>query len=74
LGSFVFLIVAKLFNSNVGMYFKEGEFQALGLVKRNADYQEVLGYWFIPIMLLTTVVLYFIITLLLKLKRSINKK
>ena len=30
------------------MYYKEGKFQVLGLIKGNADYQEILGYWFIP--------------------------
>lgn len=74
LGFFVFFIFAKLFNSNVGMYFKEGEFKVLGLVKETSDYQEVLGYWFIPVMILATVILYFIITLLLKLKNSLTKK
>ena len=74
LGTFVFLIFAKLFNSNVGMYFKEGKFQVLGLVIETSDYKEVLGYWFIPVMILATVILYFIITLLLKLKNSLTKK
>jgi phosphotransferase system glucose/maltose/N-acetylglucosamine-specific IIC component len=74
LGSFVFLIFAKLFNRNVGMFFKEGQFQALGLIKDNSNYQEVLGGWFIPIMIFAIVTLYFMITLLLKLKKSINKK
>lgn len=74
LGTFVFLIFAKLFNSNVGLYFQEGKFQVLGLVIETSDYQEVLGYWFIPVMILATVILYFIITLLLKLKNSLTKK
>lgn len=74
LGSFVFLIFAKLFNSNVGMYYKEGKFQAIGLIKGGSDYQEVLGYWFIPVMIVTIVILYFIITLILKAKRILNNK
>ena len=74
LGSFVFFIFAKLFNNNVGMYFKEGEFKVLGLVNETSDYQEVLGYWFIPVMILATVILYFIITLLLKSKNLLIKK
>ncbi|MDW5290723.1 HAAS signaling domain-containing protein [Formosa sp. PL04] len=74
LGSFIFLIFAKLFNSNVGMYFKEGKFQAIGFVKNNSDYQEVLGYWFIPVMILLTATLFIIITLLLKFKKAISKK
>lgn len=74
LGSFVFLIFAKLFNSNVGMYFKEGKFQAIGFIKGGSNYQEVLGYWFIPVMILLTVTLFIIITLLLKFKKAISKK
>lgn len=74
LGSFVFLIFAKLFSSNVGMYFKEGKFQAIGLVKGSSKYQEVLGYWFIPVMILVTVSLFIIITLFLKFKKEISKK
>lgn len=75
LGGFVFLIFAKLFNGNkVGMFFKNGEFQVLGLTPNTNGYEEILGYWFIPVMLVLMVVLYLLITLLLKLKKSINKK
>lgn len=75
LGSFIFLIGAKLFNSDhVGLYFKDDEFQAVGLIQETADYQEVLGHWFIPLMLLATILLYFGITLLLKLKKSLTQQ
>lgn len=74
LGSFVFLIFAKISDSTVGVYFKEGEFQVLGPVKDASGYQDVLGYWFIPVMILAIVTLYFLITLLLKLKNSLTKK
>lgn len=75
---FVFLIYAKLTQPNqVGLYFKGGSFKVLG--KINPEYlqatphHEVLGSWFIPIMLLAIIVCYFLITLLLKLKRIINQ-
>ena len=75
LGSFVFVIFAKIVNGDkVGVYMKDGDFQAIGMLANAENYDEVLGYWFIPVMLLATVILYFIITLLLKLKKSINKK
>ncbi len=75
LGSFIFLIFAKIFKGNqIGMFFKDGSFKLLGLTSNTNGYEEVLGNWFITVMLLTTAVLYFIITLLLKLKRTINKK
>ncbi|PCH75943.1 MAG: hypothetical protein COB98_07655 [Flavobacteriaceae bacterium] len=73
LGTFIFLIFAKLFNSNVGMYYREGKFQVIGLIKDTSDYQEVLGYWFIPLMIFITVILYVLITLLLKLKKTLNE-
>lgn len=73
LGTFLFSAVAKLFNPKVGMYFVEGKFQAIGTIN-NPQGVEVLGYWFIPVMLLIAFVFYILITLLLKLKRIINKK
>ncbi|MEH6659932.1 HAAS signaling domain-containing protein [Leeuwenhoekiella marinoflava] len=74
LGSFIFMILAKLANQEVGMYFKNGEFVALGLVKTTSDYQEVLGYWFIPLMVFAAVVFYMVITLLLRFKKLLNRK
>jgi len=78
LGTFVFLIFAKLFKGDdVGMWYNGGEFVSLGMISGISDqsgYREVLGYWFIPVMILVAITLYFLITLLLKLKRSFNKK
>lgn len=71
LGSFVFLIFAKIFDpTNVGMFFKEGRFVALGRFENNLNYQEVLGYWFIPVMMLSIIVLYLFLTSLLKFKKN----
>ncbi|MGD1839388.1 MAG: serine hydrolase domain-containing protein [Thermonemataceae bacterium] len=74
LGTFIFLIFAKLFSNQVGLYFKDDEFMMLGIVKNTAGYEEVLGFWFIPVMGLLTVILYFLITLLLRLKKLFNRK
>lgn len=74
LGSFVFLIIAKIFYPHVGLYFKEGEFRALGVIKDDTAYQEILGHWFIPIILLAIVVVYLLLTFLLKLRKSLIKK
>ena len=78
---FVFLIFAKIFNpSLVGLYMKKDSFSVFVLGIMNPEHQiknqtyEVLGNWFIPVMLLSIVLFYFIITLLLKLKKSINQK
>lgn len=75
LGGFIFLIFAKIINGDkVGMYAQNGKFQAIGMLSDSTHYQEILGNWFIPVMLMSIVVLYFIITLLLKIKKIINKK
>lgn len=78
---FVFLIFAKIFNpSLVGLYMKKDSFSVFVLGIMSPEHQiknqtyEVLGNWFIPTMLLSIVLFYFLITLLLKFKKSINQK
>lgn len=74
---FVFLIYAKISNpAEVGLYYKDNTMMVLG-IPSNANeigVTEILGNWFIPVMLLSIVVFYLLITLLLKLKKSINRK
>lgn len=74
---FVFLIFAKIVNpSDVGLFYKNASFMVLGIAnKANQEgIKEVLGNWFIPIMLISIVVFYFLITYLLKFKKLINQK
>lgn len=78
---FVFLIFAKIFNpSLVGLYMKKESLSVfvLGMVSPDDQIRnqtsEVLGNWFIPVMILAIVLFYFLITLLLKFKKSINQK
>lgn len=75
---FVFLIFAKIANpADVGLFYKDdASFCVLGMTNQKpADgVHEILGHYFIPAMLLAIVVFYTIITLLLKLKKTINKK
>jgi len=78
---FVFLIFAKIINpSLVGLHMKDDSFSVfvLGIMSQEDKIKnhthEVLGYWFIPAMLLAIVVFYLFITLLLKFKKSINQK
>ena len=78
---FVFLIFAKIINpSLVGLHMKDDSFSVfvLGIMSQEDKIKnhthEVLDYWFIPAMLLAIVVFYFLITLLLKFKKSINQK
>lgn len=75
--SFLFLIVAKLVNpDNVGLFYNPGKVFILGLYKdaNGVSYTqyEQLGNWFIPLMVLSAVVLYIILTLLLRLKRKLT--
>jgi len=72
----IFLIIAKIFNPNVGMYYKGNEFRVLGFTKNieHSELKEILGYWFIPAMFIAIIILYVATTLLLKLKRFINHK
>lgn len=77
---FVFLIFAKIVKpSLVGLHMNDSfSVFVLGIMSqedkiKNHTY-EVLGNWFIPAMLLAIVVFYLFITLLLKIKKSINQK
>lgn len=75
---FVFLIIAKIRNpNNVGLFFKNGGFHLLGTRRPSSlgklGLTEVLGNWFIPTMILSIIVLYILITLLLRLKRKTKK-
>lgn len=75
--SFVVLIFAKLFYpNNVGFFYKKGEIFQYGGFIENEKLQnyEILGNWFIPVTILLAILFYFLITLLLKLKKSMRKK
>lgn len=75
--SFIFLIFAKMINPDkVGFFYKQSEFFVLGLSSgATSDDQnyERLGNWFIPVMAICTVVLFVMITLLLRLKKTLKK-
>lgn len=75
---FLFVIGAKIFNPDkVGLFIKEDTFFVLGLInaesRQTQGVEEVLGNWFIPVMILVTLILYVLITLLLRLKRRGRK-
>lgn len=74
---FIFLIFAKIINpSEVGLFYKDSSCFVLGLSDNTnqVGIKEILGNCFIPVMLVSTVVFYFFITLLLKFKKTINQK
>ena len=73
---FVLLIFAKIiFPSEVGMFIQNNKIIAMGYISMedNQNVKEILGNWFIPFTLICIVVFYFLVTLLLKFKKSINK-
>lgn len=74
---FIFLIFAKIFNpAEVGLFVKKGSLFVLGKTAQSSGdgVSEILGNWFIPVMIFCIFAFYFIISYLLKLKRYINKK
>lgn len=76
---FLFLIIAKIINpENVGLFYRPNDVFILGHYSNSAGISysqyEKLGNWFIPVMLLSSAVLYVLLTLLLKLKRTLKNK
>ncbi len=77
LSAFLFLIGAKLIcPEKVGLFYKDSSHWTLGIIAETGreNYTELLGNWFIPAMILSAVISYFIITFMMKIKRRLNKK
>jgi hypothetical protein len=72
----IFIIGKIFFPENIGCYYKKGVFFAYGGYFSEPDVQgdEILGNWFIPVTILLAVLFYFIITLLLKVEKSLRNK
>lgn len=73
----IILIYVKIANpEEVGLYFSEGKFLALGEFRIGTEnnVEEVLGKWFIPVIFTSMILIYVILTFFLGLKRRINKK
>lgn len=74
---FVFLIGAKIVNpAEVGLYYRDASFFVLGFSSetKQSGVSELLGNWFISVMLVLTVAFYILITFLLKFLKKINQK
>lgn len=73
---FLFLIIAKIADpQNVGFFYRPDDIFILGYYRTDEvnHYQyEQLGNWFIPVMLLLTVIFYMLITLLLRIKKNLK--
>ncbi|SKB75198.1 hypothetical protein SAMN05660477_01015 [Soonwooa buanensis] len=76
--AFIFLIFAKIFDpENVGFFYNARDIFVLGKISsstENYGQYEQLGNLFIPVMIVLTVISFVIITLLLRLKKTINIK
>ncbi len=74
--AFIFLIIAKLIvPSHVGLFMNDFGQKAFGWVGNPEIYNtEILGYWFIPVTLLLALIVYLIITALLKLNYYLKHK
>jgi uncharacterized membrane protein len=71
LSVFGLLIVVKIVKpSNTGLFFQEDSFKAFGYVSDAVGMNEILGYWFIPLAILSAIIFYFLITLLFRLRRK----
>lgn len=73
---FLFLIIAKIADpQNVGLFYRPNQVFILGYYSKNGisyTAYEQLGNWFIPLMLVLAVFFYLLITLLLRLKRTLK--
>ena len=63
----VLTILKLIYPKNVGLFIGDSSL-IFGFTKNRINTTEVLGNWFIPVTILTSITLYFIIILLLKLK------
>ena len=76
---FVLLIVAKLISPDeVGLFYQPGKTFVLGMYRDSEGISlsgyEQLGNWFIPVMLVSATILYVLLTLGLRLKRTLKNK
>lgn len=65
---FVFLIFMKIILPlKTGLFYMNGQFQAFGFVRNGNDLDEILDFWFIPLVALAAILFYLLITLLFRL-------
>lgn len=69
--SFGFLIIAKIFApTKTGLFFINGHFSTFGFISNTNGMNEMLGYWFVPLVLIAAVLFYLLITLLFRLVKK----
>ncbi|MDR0573973.1 MAG: hypothetical protein LBG96_08105 [Tannerella sp.] len=75
-----FLVIAKIFYPHkTGLFIEDGSFVGLGFLSQiNAEAVELLGYWLIPVLIVSCVIFYFFMTFILKkivrIKTNLNLK
>lgn len=70
----VFLIIAKIiWPANTGLFYLNQQFHSLGFMSNGPEMDEVLGFWFIPLVSLCAIVSYLLITLLFRLTKRLFK-
>lgn len=76
LAGFIFMIYSKIVNpEQTGFFYTNATSWVLGISKNsNPHEKELLGYWFIPVMILLTILFYVVITLLLRFKKKFLKR
>ena len=76
LAGFIFMIYSKITNpEQTGFFYTDATSWILGISQNSDQHQkELLGNWFIPVMILLTIFFYVLITLLLRFKKKFLKK
>jgi len=71
LACFGLLIFTKIIKpTKTGLFYIDEKFHSFGFIADTSGTKEVLGHWFIPLILATILLLYFLITLLFRLTRK----
>lgn len=74
LGFGILMYLKIRYPENTGLFLKDGEFVALGMLKTNENVTEVLGNWFIPAVFFSALTLYVLLTILLRTTRKRKKE
>ncbi|MEG1025931.1 MAG: hypothetical protein RSD71_16820 [Flavobacterium sp.] len=76
LAGFIFMIYSKITNpEQTGFFYTDATSWVLGISQNSDQHEkELLGNWFIPVMILLTIFFYVVITLLLRFKKRFLKK
>lgn len=76
LAGFIFMVYSKIVNpEQTGFFYTDATSWLLGISQNSNEHEkELLGNWFIPVIILLTIFFYVLITLLLRFKKKFLKK